>query len=108
VLTDIPLTAATPASVRAVLWPGDVAETVVVEGAYEMLQTLTATLHQSPLIDEIDRYPLRTHNALDRRFGRTLKPSRRRMAWTMQASSVGSTNCLSAAAGNGAAACRPG
>ena len=30
-----------------------------------MLQTQTATVHQTLLIDEIERYPLRTHNALD-------------------------------------------
>jgi len=65
VLPDIPLTAATPAAVKAVLWPGDAAQKVLVEGAYEMLQTQTATVHQAILIDQIERYPLRTHNALD-------------------------------------------
>ena len=65
VLPDIPLTAATPAAVKAVLWPGDVAERVVVEGACEILQTQTATVHQAIVVDQIDRYPLRTHNALD-------------------------------------------
>ncbi len=65
VLPDIPLTAATPVAVKAVLWPGDVAERVVVEGAYEMLQVQTAAVHQTIVIAEIERYPLRTHNALD-------------------------------------------
>ncbi len=65
VLPDISITAVTPASVRAVLEPGDDTERAVVEGASEMMQTRTAVVQQTMVIDEIERYPLRTHNALD-------------------------------------------
>jgi len=65
VLPDVMVVAATPTSLKAVIEPGDPAERVVVEGAYDMLQTQTAAVQQTMVVDQIARYPLRTHNALD-------------------------------------------
>ena len=65
VLPDVMVVAATPASLKAVIEPGDPAERVVVEGACDMLQTQTAAVQQTMVVDQIARYPLRTHNALD-------------------------------------------
>jgi hypothetical protein len=65
VLPDVPLVAATPASVRAVLDIGEVAETITVQGRSEMVQTQTAAIQQTIVVQQIQALPLVTRTALD-------------------------------------------
>ena len=65
VLPDVWLTAATPSTVKAVLELGAVAETVVVQGATELVQTQTAAVQQTVVVQQIQQLPLVTRTALD-------------------------------------------
>ena len=65
ILPDIAVISATPAMVKAILEPGEGGDPVRVEGAYSMVQTQTAAVQQTMVVGDIERYPLRTHNALD-------------------------------------------
>ena len=65
VLPDIQITTATPASVKAVMELGNINETVVIRGAAEIVQTQTAAVQQTIVVQQIEVYPLRTHVALD-------------------------------------------
>ena len=62
---DVQLISATPASVRAVLEVGALEETVVVEGAAELMQTQTASVQQTIAVKQIESLPLVTRTALD-------------------------------------------
>ena len=50
---------------NAILEPGEGGDPVIVEGAYDMMQTQTAAVQQTMVVGDIEQYPLRTHNALD-------------------------------------------
>ena len=65
VLPDVSLTASTPASVKATLELGDLAEKVVVEGSTELVQTQTAAVQQTLVVRQIQQLPLVTRTALD-------------------------------------------
>ena len=62
---DVQLISATPASVRAVLEVGALAETVVVEGATEIVQTQSAAVQTTIAVKQIEALPLVTRTALD-------------------------------------------
>src|SRR5512133_428011 len=55
---DVQLISATPASVRAVLEVGALAETVVVEGATEIVQTQSAAVQTTIAVKQIESLPL--------------------------------------------------
>jgi hypothetical protein len=65
VLPDASLTVSTPASVKATLELGDLAEQVVVEGSTELVQTQTAAVQQTLVVRQIEQLPLVTRTALD-------------------------------------------
>jgi Carboxypeptidase regulatory-like domain len=65
VLNDVVLTAAGPATVRAVLAVGGLEETVVVEGASAIVQTQTAAVATTMDINQISNLPLTSRSALD-------------------------------------------
>ncbi len=65
VLPDIQITTAVPASVKVVMELGNITETVEVRGAAEIVQNQTAAVQQTIVVQQIEVYPLRTHNALD-------------------------------------------
>jgi len=58
VLPDIPLVAATPASVKAVLELGAVEETVVVTGRSDVVQTQSAAVQSTVVVQQIQALPL--------------------------------------------------
>ncbi|MFB3852925.1 MAG: carboxypeptidase regulatory-like domain-containing protein [Vicinamibacterales bacterium] len=62
---DVQLLAATPASVKAVLEVGALEETVIVEGATEIVQTQTASVQTTIAVKQIESLPLVTRTALD-------------------------------------------
>ena len=64
-LPDVPLTAATPAAVKAVLEMGPVTETVIVTGSSELVQTQTAAVQQTVSIQQVEKLPMLTRTALD-------------------------------------------
>jgi Carboxypeptidase regulatory-like domain len=65
VLPDVQLTAATPASVKAVLELGKIEESVVVTGATEIVQTQSAAVQTTLVVQQIQQLPLVTRTALD-------------------------------------------
>ena len=65
VLPDVQLVAATPQSVQVTLELGKIEESVVVRGAAEILQTQTATVQTTILVQQIQQLPLVTRSALD-------------------------------------------
>ncbi|MGH9200300.1 MAG: carboxypeptidase regulatory-like domain-containing protein, partial [Vicinamibacterales bacterium] len=65
ILNDVALTAAGPATVRAVLAVGTLEETVVVEGASSIVQTQSAAVATTMDINQISNLPLTSRSALD-------------------------------------------
>lgn len=65
VLPDVQLVTATPSSVKAVLEVGALAETVIVTGATELVQTQTAAVTTTIQVQQIQALPVITHTALD-------------------------------------------
>lgn len=65
VLPDVPIVTATPATIRPVLEIGTLEETVVVTGASEIVQTQTAAVQTTVLVQQIQALPLITRNTLD-------------------------------------------
>lgn len=75
VLAEVPLTTATPASVNAVLQVGGIAETVTVQGGFDIVQTQTAAVQQTMIVQQIVQpradargYSLGTPSGLGRMF----------------------------------------
>jgi len=62
---DVRLVAATPSSIKATLEVGNLEETVVVQGATELVQTQTAAVQTTIVVQQIQQLPLVTHTALD-------------------------------------------
>ena len=65
VLNDVALTAAGPASVRAVLAVGGLEETVIVEARGSIVQTQSAAVATTLDVNQISNLPLTSRNALD-------------------------------------------
>ena len=65
VLPDVQIVAATPANVNVKLELGRLEETVVVEGATEIVQTQTAAVQTTLQVQQIQQLPLVTRTALD-------------------------------------------
>jgi hypothetical protein len=65
VLTDVEVNAATPASVRATLEVGGLAETVTVQGGAEIIQTQSATVATTLSTNQIINLPLTSRNVVD-------------------------------------------
>src|SRR5262249_53203289 len=65
VLEDVRLTPGVPANVKAVLDVGRLEETVVVEARSELVNTQTATVSSNLNVDQVNRMPLATRNALN-------------------------------------------
>ena len=64
-LDDIRLQPGVPVSVRATLEVGRVEETIVVEAGWDLVNTQTATVSANLNVDQINRMPLATRNALN-------------------------------------------
>ena len=62
---DVAVLTGTPASIRATLQVGELAETVVVEGATEIVQTQSAAVQTTIAVKQIESLPLVTRTALD-------------------------------------------
>ena len=62
---DVPILAATPASMRVMLEVGNVEEAVVVIAASEIMQTQSATVQTTLQTKQLQQLPLTTHTALD-------------------------------------------
>ena len=62
---DVPIVAATPASIKVMLQVGSVEETVVVTAATDVLQTQSATVQTTLQTKQLQQLPLATHTALD-------------------------------------------
>ena len=62
---DVPILAATPASMRVTLGVGQVEETVVVSAASDVVQTQSATVQTTLQTKQLQQLPLSTHTALD-------------------------------------------
>jgi hypothetical protein len=62
---DAKVVAATPTSVKAVLEVGALEETVVVQGATEIVQTQSAAVQATLVVQQIQQLPVITHTALD-------------------------------------------
>src|SRR5215218_5348449 len=65
VLNDVRIAPATPTSVKAILEIGSVSETVTVASSNEIVNTQTATIAATLNVDQINRMPLPTRNALN-------------------------------------------
>ena len=65
ILNDVTLTQGVPAGVKAVLQVGGLEETVVVQGASEVVNTQSATVATTMNVDQITKLPLTSRNALD-------------------------------------------
>ena len=65
VLDDIRLPPGVPVSVRATLEVGSVEETIVVEAGSDLVNSQTATVSANLNVDQINRMPLATRNALN-------------------------------------------
>ena len=65
VTPDVPILAATPASIRVTLEVGQVEETVVVSAASDVVQTQSATVQTTLQTKQLQQLPLTTHTALD-------------------------------------------
>lgn len=65
VANDVRVNAGTPASIRAVLEVGGLAETVTVQGGAEIIQTQSSTVASTLSSNQISNLPLTTRNAID-------------------------------------------
>jgi hypothetical protein len=65
VLPDVQVLTATPASLTVRLQMGELAETVIVEGATALVQTQTAAVQRTVNVQQISSLPLVTRTALD-------------------------------------------
>ena len=65
VLKDVIVTAGAPATVRAILEVGGISETVVVEGASEIIQTQSSAAAQTIGTNQIANLPVASRNTLD-------------------------------------------
>ena len=65
VLTDVEVNAGVPASVRATLEVGGLAETVTVQGGAEIIQTQSATVSTTLNTNQISNLPLTSRNVVD-------------------------------------------
>lgn len=65
VLSDVRVAPATPTSVKATLEVGSVSETVNVTSSSEIINTQTATIAATLNVDQINKMPLATRNALN-------------------------------------------
>jgi carboxypeptidase family protein len=65
VIPDVRLAPGTPASVKAVLEVGSVAETITVEGGSDIVNTQTATVSATLNVDQINKMPMPTRNAIN-------------------------------------------
>ncbi len=65
VISEVRLLAALPGNMKVVLEVGKLEETVVVEGATELIQTQTATVAATLNSTQIQQLPLLTHNTID-------------------------------------------
>ena len=65
VAPDVTVAASTPTAVKMTLQIGELAETVVVTGATEIVQTQSATVSTTIAIKQIQQLPVITHTALD-------------------------------------------
>jgi hypothetical protein len=65
VLPDVPVNAAIPANVRAILEVGALTETVVVTGRSEVVQTQTAAVQTTLVAQQMQALPLVSRTALD-------------------------------------------
>jgi len=64
-LPDVAIVTATPASVRVTLELGELTETIVVQGATDIVQTQTAAVNTTIVVQQISALPLVTRTALD-------------------------------------------
>src|SRR5512138_3251888 len=65
VTPDVPIVAATPASIKVTLEVGRLEETVLVTGASDVVQTQSATIQTTLQSRQLQQLPLSTHTALD-------------------------------------------
>ncbi len=65
VINNVKLDAGTPASVRVTLEVGNTNESIIVHGGGEMLQTQSATISTTLVVNQIANLPLISRNALD-------------------------------------------
>jgi hypothetical protein len=65
VLNDVRVAPATPTSLKATLEVGSVSETVTVTSSSEIINTQTATIAATLNVDQINKMPLPTRNALN-------------------------------------------
>ncbi len=65
ILPDVQVVTATPASVKVALEVGALAETVIVEGATDIVQTQSAAVQTTIAVQQISSLPLVTRTALD-------------------------------------------
>ena len=65
VLPDVQVITATPSSVKVVLEIGRIEESVIVTGATEIMQTQTAAVQSTIVVQQIQQLPLVTRTALD-------------------------------------------
>ena len=65
VANDVRVNAGTPASVRATLEVGGIAETVTVQGGAEIIQTQSSTVASTLSANQISNLPLTSRNAID-------------------------------------------
>jgi hypothetical protein len=65
VLNQVVVTQGVPAGIKAVLQVGGLEETIVVQGASEVVNTQTATVATTMNVDQITKLPLTSRNALD-------------------------------------------
>lgn len=65
VANDVVLTSGVPASVKAVLEVGGLAETVTVSSTSEILQTQAATISSTVSMNEISKLPITSRSAMD-------------------------------------------
>jgi hypothetical protein len=65
VINDVRLAISTPATVKATLQVGSLTETVEVKGGVALINTQTATVASTLNVDQINRMPMATRNALN-------------------------------------------
>src|SRR5262245_44378332 len=65
VINDVKLDAGTPSSVRVTLEIGNTTESVVIQGGGEIVQTQSATISTTLVVNQITHLPLISRNALD-------------------------------------------
>jgi hypothetical protein len=65
VIDDVKLQPGTPASVKATLEVGSLSETVVVQGSSDIVNTQTATVSSTLNVDQINKMPLPSRNAIN-------------------------------------------